>query len=55
MTTRRQSDLPTVKAPTITYKEASEEIRARTSAERLLQTLSLADVLADAVKSGERK
>jgi hypothetical protein len=51
MTTQtRTSDLPTVRAPVITYAEAVSEIRARTSAERLLQTLSLADVLADAAK-----
>ena len=48
--TRRPSEIPTIKAPTITYKEASEEIRRRTSAERLLQTLSLAEVMADAAK-----
>jgi hypothetical protein len=51
----RSSEIPTVQAPTITYAEAASEIRARTSAERLLQTLSLAEVLADAAKSGERK
>jgi len=50
----RSSEIPTVQAPTITYAEAASEIRARTSAERLLQTLSLAEVLADAAKSGER-